>query len=58
MLLSPFISAYIIAFTPGDHGDGGDGLVWMPFLMFTTIFPIGLVLSAVALIMFDFDKNL
>lgn len=58
MLLSPFISGYIIALLPGDHGDSGDGLAWEPLLMFITFFPIGLVLSAVALIMFDFGKNL
>ena len=58
MLLSPFISGYIIALLPGDHGDSGDGLAWEPLLMFMTFFPIGLVLSAVALIMFDFGKNL
>ena len=55
MLLSPFI---YIALLPGDHGDSGDGLAWEPFLMFITFFPIGLVLSAVALIMFDFGENL
>ena len=58
MLLSPFISGYIIALLPGDHGDSGDGLAWEPLLMFMTFFPIGLVLSAIALIMFDFGKNL
>lgn len=58
MLLSPFISGYIIALLPGDYGDSGDGLAWEPFLMFMTFFPIGLVLSAVALIMFDFGENL
>lgn len=56
MLLIPFI--YIIALLPGDHGDSGDGLAWEIFFMFMTFFPIGLVLSAVALIMFDFGENL
>ena len=30
LIFSPFISAYIIAGVPGDHGDGGDALAWMP----------------------------
>lgn len=55
MLLSPFIC---IALLSGYHGDNEDGLAWMIFFMFMTVFPIGLVLSAVALIMFDFGKNL
>ena len=55
MLLSPFIC---IALLSGYHGDNEDGLAWEIFFMFMTIFPIGLVLSAVALIMFDFGKNL
>ena len=56
MLLIPFI--YIIALLPGDHGDSGDDLAWEIFFMFMTFFPIGLVLSVVALIMFDFGENL
>ena len=56
MLLIPFI--YIIALLPGDHGDNEEGLAWEIFFMFMTFFPIGLVLSAVALIMFDFGENL
>ena len=55
MLLSPFIYAALLS---GYHGDNEDGLAWMIFFMFMTFFPIGLVLSAVALIMFDFGKNL
>ena len=55
MLLSPFIC---IALLSGYHGDNEDGLAWEIFFMFMTFFPIGLVLSAVALIMFDFGKNL
>lgn len=56
MLLIPFI--YIIALLPGDHGDSGDGLAGDIFFMFIIFFPIGLVLSVVALIMFDFGDNL
>ena len=55
MLLSPFIC---IALLSEYHGDNEDGLAWMIFFMFMTVFPIGFVLSAVSLIMFDFGKNL
>ena len=55
MLLSPFIYAALLS---GDHGNNEDGLAWGLFFMIITFFPIGLVLSAVALIMFDFGKNL
>ncbi len=55
MLLSPFIYAALLS---GYHGNNEDGLAWGLFFMIITFFPIGLVLSAVALIMFDFGKNL
>ena len=55
MLLSPFIYAALLS---GYHGNNEDGLAWGLFFMIITFFPIGLVLSAVALIMFDFGENL
>lgn len=55
MLLSPFIYAALLS---GYHGNNVDGLAWELFFMIITFFPIGLVLSVVALIMFDFGKNL
>ena len=55
MLLIPFIC---IALLSGYHGNNEDGLAWEIFFMFMTFFPMGLVLSAVALIMFDFGENL
>lgn len=55
MLLSPFIYAALLS---GYRGNNEDGLAWELFFMIITFFPIGLVLSAVALIMFDFGKNL
>ena len=55
MLLSPFIYAALLS---GYHGNNEDGLAWGLFFMILTFFPIGLVLSAVALIMFDFGENL
>ena len=55
MLLSPFIYAALLS---GYHGNNEDGLAWELFFMIITFFPIGLVLSVVALIMFDFGENL
>ena len=55
MLLSPFIYAALLS---GYHGNNEEGLAWGLFFMILTFFPIGLVLSVVALIMFDFGKNL
>ena len=55
MLLSPFIYAALLS---GYHGNNEDGLAWGLFFMIITFFPIGLVLSVVALIMFDFGENL
>ena len=40
LIFSPFIFGYIIAGVPGDHGDSGDALAWMP---------IGAFMSFVAL---------
>ena len=55
MFLSPFIYAALLS---GYHGNNEEGLAWELFFMIITFFPIGLVLSAVALIMFDFGENL
>ena len=55
MLLSPFIYAALLS---GYHGNNEDGLAWELFFMIITFFPIGLLLSVVALIMFDFGENL
>ena len=55
MLLSPFVYAALLS---GYHGNNEEGLAWGLFFMILTFFPIGLVLSVVALIMFDFGKNL
>ena len=47
LILSPFILGYIIAGVPGDHGDSGDGLAWMPIVAFINFVPIGVVVSAI-----------
>ena len=51
LIFSPFISAYIIAGVPGDHGDGGDALAWMPIVAFISFVPIGVVVSGISVAM-------
>ena len=51
LIFSPFISAYIIAGVPGDHGDGGDALAWMPIGAFMSFVPIGVVVSGISVAM-------
>ena len=51
LIFSPFISAYIIAGVPGDHGDGGDALAWMPIGAFMSFVPIGVVVSGISVSM-------
>ena len=48
LILSPFILGYIIAGVPGDHGDSGDGLAWMPIVAFINFVPIGLVVYVIS----------
>ena len=47
LIFSPFIFGYIIAGVPGDHGDSGDALAWMPIVAFMSFVPIGVVVSAI-----------
>ena len=47
LIFSPFILGYIIAGVPGDHGDSGDALAWMPIVAFMSFVPIGVVVSAI-----------
>ena len=47
LIFSPFILGYIIAGVPGDHGDSGDALAWMPIVAFISFVPIGVVVSAI-----------
>ena len=47
LIFSPFILGYIIAGVPGDHGDSGDALAWMPIGAFMSFVPIGVVVSAI-----------
>jgi len=47
LVFSPFIFGYIIAGVPGDHGDSGDALAWMPIVAFMSFVPIGVVVSTI-----------
>ena len=51
LIFSPFILGYIIAGVPGDHGDSGDALAWMPIVAFISFVPIGVVVSAIPVTM-------
>ena len=51
LTFSPFILGYIIAGVPGDHGDSGDALAWMPIVAFISFVPIGVVVSAIPVTM-------
>ena len=51
LVFSPFIFGYIIAGVPGDHGDSGDALAWMPIGAFMSFVPIGVVVSGISVAM-------
>lgn len=50
LVLSPFIAWFVIELIPGNHGDGGDGLYWLPVLMIFYILPIGLIVIVASII--------
>ena len=51
LIFSIFILGYIIAGVPGDHGDSGDALAWMPIGAFMSFVPIGVVVSGISVAM-------
>ena len=51
LTFSIFIVFGIIAGVPGDHGDGGDALAWMPIGAFMSFVPIGVVVSGISVAM-------
>ena len=57
LVFSPFIFGYIIAGVPGDHGDSGDALAWMPIVAFMSIVPIGFAVLVFALTMFGLGRG-
>lgn len=50
LAISPFIAWFLIEFIPGNHGDGGDGLYWLPIAMIFYILPIGLIVIVASII--------
>lgn len=57
LIFSPFILGYIIAGVPGDHGDSGDALAWMPIGAFMSIVPIGFAVLVFVLTMFGLGRG-
>ena len=42
--------AFVIELSPGNHGDGGDGLYWLAVGMIFYVLPIGLILVVAGII--------
>ena len=51
LAVSPFLAEGFIGLIPGDHGDGGDGLLWLGVIMLFYLTPIGLILVLISGIM-------
>lgn len=50
LAVSPFLAWFVIELTPGNHGDGGDGLYWLAVGMIFYVLPIGLILVVAGII--------
>ena len=48
--VSPFLAEGFIGLIPGDHGDGGDGLLWLGVIMLFFLPPLGLILILISAI--------
>lgn len=48
--VSPFLAEGFIGLIPGDHGDGGDGLLWLGVIMLFYLTPLGLILILISAI--------
>lgn len=44
IMLSPLLSAIFVGMIPGDHGDSGDALGWLPVLFLFWVAPWGLLM--------------
>ena len=44
IMLSPVLSAIFVGMIPGDHGDSGDALGWLPVLFLFWVAPWGLLM--------------
>ena len=50
LAVSPFLAEVFIGLIPGDHGDGGDGLLWLGVIMLFYLTPLGIILILVSAI--------
>ena len=48
--VSPFLAEGLIGLIPGNHGDGGDGLLWLGVIMLFYLTPLGLILILISAI--------
>nr|WP_315304235.1 iron transporter [Schaalia odontolytica] len=46
--VSPFLAEGLIGLIPGNHGDGGDGLLWLAVIMLFYLTPLGIILILVS----------
>ncbi len=48
--VSPFLAEGLIGLIPGNHGDGGDGLLWLAVIMLFYLTPLGIILILISVI--------
>ena len=48
--VSPFLAEGFIGLVPGNHGDGGDGLLWLAVIMLFYLTPLGIILILISVI--------
>ena len=48
LAVSPFLAEGLIGLVPGNHGDGGDGLLWLAVIMLFYLTPLGIILILVS----------
>ena len=50
LAVSPFLAEGFIGLIPGDHGDSGDGLLWLGVIMLFYLTPLGIILILISVI--------
>lgn len=58
IMLSPVLSAIFVGMIPGDHGDSGDALGWLPVLFLFWVAPWGLLMVIIGGIIAILDTSL
>lgn len=48
--VSPFLAEGFIGLVPGNHGDGGDGLLWLAVIMLFYLTLLGIILILISVI--------